>query len=99
MAAPLPYVPNDYRPTRQEQDAIDRMFRAYQDLKKMGWRGSRPPDSVGDFWTVDPASTGVHYTTKGEPRMAPSFWVLDGDMWPAGYFCLWREMAPKSKTS
>lgn len=99
MAAPLPYVPNDYRPTRQEQDAIGRMFRAYQDLKKMGWRESRPPDSVGDFWTVDPASTGVHYTTKGEPRMAPSFWVCDGDLWPAGYFCLWREMAPESKTS
>jgi len=92
MAAPLPYVPNDYRPTRQEQDAIDRMFRAYQDLKKMGWRGSKPPESVGDFWTVDPASTGVHYTTRSNDR----FWVLDGDMWPCGHFCLWREMDVKT---
>lgn len=88
MAAPLPYVPNDYKPTRQEQDAIDRMFRAYQDLRKMGWRDSIPPETEEDFWTVDPASTGVHYTT----RMNDSFWVCDGDMWPSGHFCLWRPM-------
>lgn len=96
MAAPLPYVPNDYRPTNREQDAINRLYTAYQDLKKMGWRGSRPPESVGDFWSIDPGSTGVHYTTKGEPRMVPSFWVCDGDLWPAGDICLWREMAVKT---
>jgi len=91
MTGPLPRVEieNAYNPSLPEQDALDRMFRAWDDLRSLGWKCSTPPNDGADFWSVAPSSTGVHYTSRSGDR----YWIYDGDLWPAKDICLWREMA------
>jgi hypothetical protein len=73
-----------------EAAAISQMFQAYQRLRELGWREAIycPKDGT-EFSVIEPGSTGIHRCTYSGDWPNGSWWIHDGDTWPARP-CLWR---------
>lgn len=67
-----------------EQSAIKAMWDAFDRLRELGWREAiYCPKDGSHFQVIEPGSTGIHdcnYTGKWPDG---SWWVYDGDVWPA----------------
>lgn len=70
--------------SKDEQELLNKMFSAFNDLKKLGWNDAIycPKDgSMCHF--IEAGSTGVHLGNYQGEWPKGSFWVYDGDMWPS----------------
>ncbi len=83
LAAPSPTERAD-PPFDAEQNAILRMFTAYQELKALGWNDAIycPKDGT-HFLSIEPGSTGIHDTNYEGEWPKGCWWIFDGDMWPS----------------
>jgi hypothetical protein len=67
-----------------EQSAIKAMFEAWQRLKELGWReASYCPKDGTHFQAIESGSTGIHDCNYQGEWASGSWWVYDGDVWPA----------------
>lgn len=67
-----------------EQDAIKVMFSAYQRLKELGWREAMYcPKDGSHFDVIEAGSTGIHDCNYQGEWPKGSWWIFDGDVWPA----------------
>jgi len=73
-----------------EHDALLQMFEARQRLEEMGWKDAiYCPKDGSEFSAIESGSTGVHLCTYSGEWPTGSWWVHDGDSWPARPI-LWR---------
>ena len=77
-------------PTEAERTALTQMFAAWQSLKALGWKNIIycPKDGT-HFDSIEPGSTGIHDTNYEGTWPDGSWWIYDGDIWPARP-CLWK---------
>lgn len=80
-------------PSDAEQAAIQRLFEAYQELKRLGWNDAIycPKDGT-HFESIEVGSTGIHDTNYQGKWPDGSWWIFDGDVWPA-HPCLFKMLA------
>lgn len=77
-----------------EKDAIRAMWSAYQRLRELGWREAiYCPKDGSEFSAAEPGSTGIHLCTYSGEWPNGSWWIHDGDTWPARPV-LWRPRKP-----
>ncbi len=65
--------------------AIERMFSAYQELKRLGWNDAIycPKDGTW-FDAIEAGSTGIHNCRYEGEWPKGSWWIADaGDLWPS----------------
>ncbi len=83
-AIPAPRINNTREPTPEEQAALLKMFEAYQELKRLGWRDAiYCPKDGRMFLSIEAGSTGLHRTNYEGEWPKGTWWIHDGDMWPA----------------
>ena len=74
-----------------EKDALSVLFEAYQRLRELGWNDAiYCPKNGSVFSAIEAGSTGVHECTYTGEWPDGSWWIHDGDMWPARPI-LWRK--------
>lgn len=73
-----------------EKAALLQMFEAYQRLKELGWNDAIycPKDGTM-FSAITQGSTGIHECNYTGEWPKGSWWIYDGDVWPARPM-LWR---------
>jgi hypothetical protein len=91
---PLPLDPRSrHSPTDEEQMHIFAIQTACRALEKLGWRHAMyAPRDNSTFLSIGIGSTGIHETTRHEDG---SFWIYDGDVWPATPgTIMWKPLPP-----
>jgi hypothetical protein len=74
-----------------ENAALMQMFEAYQRLQEMGWSDAiYCPKDGSVFSAISAGSTGIHKCNYTGEWPKGSWWIYDGDMWPA-HPILWRK--------
>lgn len=63
-----------------ERRLIDRMFIAYHELQKLGWRETLYAPSDTPLELIEAGSTGIH---EGVRNGDGSFWIYDGESLPS----------------
>jgi hypothetical protein len=81
---PLPPAPDLPQPTPEEALLLDASFANHEALKRLGWRDIMycPKDGTM-FLAIEPGSAGVHNCNYTGSWPDGSWWIYDGDMWPA----------------
>lgn len=78
-----------------EKAALRQMFEAFTRLKELGWKEAiYCPKDGSMFSAIEAGSTGVHECSYSGEWPTGSWWVYDGDAWPARPI-LWR---PRKET-
>lgn len=73
-----------------EKAALTQMFEAYTRLKEIGWKDAiYCPKDGSMFSSISAGSTGIHKCNYTGEWPTGSWWVYDGDVWPARPI-LWR---------
>ena len=92
---PLPSLPVEQRPKRSPEEvfALDAMALVYAELTRLGWRDIiYCPKDGSHFLAITAGSCGVFECNYTGDWPDGSWWIYDGDMWPA-YPILWKPMA------
>lgn len=67
-----------------EKAALAQMFEAYTRLKEMGWNDAiYCPKGGAIFSAITAGSTGIHKCNYIGEWPNGSWWIYDGDVWPA----------------
>lgn len=98
---PLPSLPVEQRPKRSpaEHAAIDAMGRGYDALGRLGWSDIiYCPKDGSHFLAITAGSRGVFECNYIGDWPNGSWWIYDGDMWPA-YPILWKPLPDQARSS
>lgn len=78
--------------------ALKVMFRAFERLKKLGWREAiYCPKDGSTFQVIEPGSTGIHEAHYEGTWPKGGWWVHEaGDLWPS-HPILWRPIPATSE--
>jgi len=91
---PLPSLPADKRPKRspKEAAALDVMWRGYDDLWRLGWKDIiYCPKDGSHFLAITAGATAVFECNYIGEWPDGSWWIYDGDVWPARPI-LWKPL-------
>mgnify|MGYP001562312143 CR=1 FL=1 len=83
----------EYVPTPDEAAELLVMFRAFDALRKLGWREAiYAPCDGKPFLCIEEGSTGILKCSRDSERR---FWIYDGDLWPSRPV-LWKPLPAAS---
>ena len=72
------------QPTDAETAALAKMFEAWEELTRLGWRPVMYCPKDGSWFdAIEAGSTGVHNCHYEGEWPSGTWWIADGDLWPS----------------